>query len=490
MGVDGREPTHPGTESASQKSRYRHAGVGPCRQARLWDQKCAAPPEHRNVQRKKERGCLTRLHDSQQPTMHRCLFLTATLALLCCTATNADGHRYKVTLGWSQTWSLPANATDAVVSLWGAGGGGASTESCGAGGGSGAAVMGRAVGDASWGVDPSLVRWAVTVGQGGPALATPNRGGVAGNGGDTSVVATAPNGMELFRATAYGGGGAYAVVTGSRRGCKGGAGGGATSAAANTEPGGGNPAGAVDNSLTAAAMEGATVGDIKAGGAGAGYGYKYNVDTKPFTAGAPWTSPGRQWMGGPGILTDYGCYGWGGAAGFGGGGGDYQSGGAVVPPPANSGSGGGSAYVCPSGRTLSDSPGAAGGVIVEYTHPVSPVVALKSRTNYKYLTAHSYGGVSANAATVQAWERWAAIRLDDGKYAFRSYHGKYLKANPTDSVEATAAVVGNWEKFDVAELSAAVWQIKNYHGKYLVAAGDGFVHSTTDAAHLWEITFL
>ncbi|AVK76374.1 Fascin-like domain-containing protein [Pandoravirus kuranda] len=422
--------------------------------------------------------------------MNRYLFLAAALALLCCAATTADGHRYKVMLGWSQTWSLPANATNAVVTLWGAGGGGASTESCGAGGGSGAAIMGRAMGDASWGVDPSLVQWAVTVGQGGAALTTPNRGGVAGNGGDTSVVATAPNGTELFRATAYGGGGAYAVVSGSRRGCKGGAGGGAASAAANTEPGLGNPAGAADNSLTAAATQGATAGDIKAGGAGAGYGYQYNVDTKPFTAGAPWTSTGREWLGGPGILTDYGCYGWGGAAGFNGRGGDYQSGGAVFPPPANSGSGGGSAYVCPSGRTLSDSPGAAGGVIVEYTHPVSPVVALKSRTNYKYLTAHSHGGVSANAATVQAWERWTAIRFDDGKYAFRSYHGKYLKANPTDSVEATATAVGGWEKFDVAELSTTVWRIKNHYGKYLEVAPDGFVYSGTNADHLWEIVFL
>ncbi|QBZ81480.1 Fascin-like domain containing protein [Pandoravirus celtis] len=418
------------------------------------------------------------------------LFVLATLAaLLCCAATTVDGHRYSVLLGWSQTWSLPSNASNVVVSLWGGGGGAASTVSCGAGGGSGAAILARAAGDAQWDLDTALVQWALTVGQGGAPLATPNRGGVAGDGGSTTVVATAPNGTELFRATAYGGGGAYALVSTSRRGCKGGAGGGAASAAVGTDPGTGNPTGAADNNHLAAATQGALVGDIKAGGAGAGFGYKYNVDSQPFTAGAPWTSPGRQWLGGPGMHVEFGCTGWGGAAGFNGNGGNDQYG-VTVPPPANSGSGGGSAHVCRSERAFLDSPGAAGGVLIEYTHPVSPIIALRSSTTNKYLTAHSYGGVSASAATVQAWERWAAVRMDNGKYAFRSWQDKFLKANPTDSVEASSTTASTWEQFEIVLKGYNRWSLKNHYGKYVVAAADGFVLSTTDADHFWEIVYL
>ncbi|AGO82983.1 Fascin-like protein [Pandoravirus dulcis] len=418
------------------------------------------------------------------------LFVLATLAaLLCCAAPTVDGHRYSVLLGWSQTWSLPANATNVAVTLWGGGGGAASTESCGAGGGSGAAILARPAGDAQWGVDTAQVQWTLTVGEGGAPLATPNLGGLAGDGGSTTVVAAAPNGTELFRATAYGGGGAYALFSNNKRGCKGGAGGGSASAAVGTEPGAGNPKGAADNNPLAAATEGALVGDVKAGGAGAGYGYRYNVDSQPFTAGAPWTSPGRQWLGGPGTHVEFGCTGWGGAAGFNGNGGNDQDG-VTVPPPFASGSGGGSAHVCRSGRAFQDSRGAGGGVLIEYTHPMSPVVALRSSTNGKYLTAHSYSGVSANAATVQAWERWAAVRLDDGKYAFRSWQNKYLKANPTDSIEASAAVASTWEQFEVVLKGTDRWSLKNHYGKYVVAAADGFVLSTTDANHFWQIVYL
>lgn len=427
---------------------------------------------------RKERHCPARVQDPQQPTMHRCLLLlTAALALLCCAATTADGHRYKVALGWSQTWSPPANATDAVVTLWGAGGGGASTESCGAGGGSGAAIMGRAVGDASWGVDPSLVQWAVTIGQGGSALTTPNRGGQR-------------------RLHLGGGHGAQRHQTVSRRGLRR----RWRLFARHHEPavvprlppwafGQAAPRrGAVDDNPSAAPKEGAMIGDVKAGGAGAGGGYAYNTLSMTFTVGAGWTSPGRQWAGGQGQLV-IPCYGSGGAAGFNGNGGDSQT---AVPkaPLANSGSGGGSAHLCYPTRLYSDSNGAAGGVLVEYTHPVSPVVAFKSSVSGKYLTAHSYSGVSAAATAVQAWERWTAIRLDNGKYVFRSWQNKHLRANPTDSVDAGAAVADTWEQFEAIDKGGDRWSLKNHYGKYVVAAADGFVYSDVNADHVWQVVLL
>ncbi|AGO82984.1 Fascin-like protein [Pandoravirus dulcis] len=419
----------------------------------------------------------------------RCLpIFVALVALLGCATGPAHAHRYSVLMGTSQTWSAPANATDVVVSLWGGGGGGSSSGSCTAGGGSGSAVMYRAAGEANWPVPVDQVQWSVLVGGGGWGLNSPTYGGKAGNGGNTVVVATAPNGTELFRAAAYGGGGGYAVVSMDRRGCQGGAGGGAASGAAGTIPGAGNPQGAADDNPLAAPKEGATVGDVKAGGAGAGGGYLYNTQSMPFTVGAGWTSPGRQWAGGQGQLV-IPCYGSGGAAGFNGNGGDSQTA-LPKPPPANSGSGGGSAYLCYPTHLYSDSNGAAGGVLIEYTHPVSPVVALRSSASNKYLTAHSYSGVSAAATSVQAWERWTAIRLDSGKYIFRSWQNKYLKANPTDSVEASATVASTWEQFEVIEQAPDRWSLKNHYGKYVVAAADGFVLSTTDAGHYWTVVTL
>ncbi|AVK75303.1 Fascin-like protein [Pandoravirus quercus] len=420
--------------------------------------------------------------------MNRLAVFLALVALLGCAAGPAHGHRYSVLFRASQTWSLPSNATNVVVSLWGGGGGGSSTGFCTAGGGSGSAVMFRAAGDATWPVPVNQVQWSIVTGGGGWGLNSPTYGGAAGNGGNTVVVATAPNGTELFRAAAYGGGGGYSIITTTRRGCQGGAGGGATSGAIGTYPGGGSPRGAADDNPLAAPQEGATIGDVKAGGAGAGYGYAYDTLSMPFTVGAGWTSPNRQWAGGQGQVV-IPCYGSGGAAGFNGNGGDSQT---AVPksPPPNSGSGGGSAYLCYPTRLYADSNGAAGGALIEYTHPVSPVVGLRSSVSGKYLTAHSYSGVSAAATSIQAWEQWTAIRLDNGKYNFRSWQDKFLKANPTDSVEASSTTASTWEQFEVIEQAPDRWSLKNHYGKYVVAAADGFVLSTTDADHYWTVVTL
>ncbi|AVK75304.1 Fascin-like protein [Pandoravirus quercus] len=413
-------------------------------------------------------------------TMATSVLLALTL-LLACAAAPIHGHRQSVFLTSSQTWSPPANATNIVLTIWGGGGGAAANAQCGAGGGSGAAIINRPAGDATWGLSSNQIQWEIEIGHGGAGNPETDPEGLnrGGDGGATHVVARAPNGTVLFHATAYGGGGASAE---SATACRGGGGGGANSSAVGPLPGGGNPPGAADNSASAQPPQGAMIGDIKAGGAGAGHG------GSTFIVGANWTSPGRSWTGGSGTTT-VACASWGGAAGLGGNGGAGQTR-FEQRPGANSGAGGGSAYVCPPYRYYSDSPGGAGGVLIEYTHPVAPIVALRSSVSGKYLTAHSYGGVSANAVTAQAWERWASIRLDNGKYVFRSWQDKFLKANPTDSVEASSTTASTWEQFEAIDKGLGRWSLKNHYGKYVVAAADGFVLSTTDADHYWTVVTL
>nr|UMO78474.1 Fascin-like incomplete domain containing protein [Pandoravirus belohorizontensis] len=301
----------------------------------------------------------------------------AALCLMVAVPPAAALYHYTVFVPASQVWSAPPNATNVTVTLWG--GGGASTVNvyCGAGGGSGAAIIGRSTGSDAWGLPIQEVQWAITVGQGGaprdPGQYDPiYSGGTAGDGGATVVVATGPDSTELFRATAYGGGGAKVTDPNEERACQGGGGGGASSSAVGPVPGGGTPMGGVDNNPVGPPTEGAMVGDVKAGGAGAGYGFVGGDFVQPFNRGAGWTSPGRAWSGGSGHLT-VACYGWGGAAGFNGNGGNAVFTSATRPAP-NSGSGAGSCITCTNGFVYEegDATGAAGGVLIEYDHPVAP----------------------------------------------------------------------------------------------------------------------
>ncbi|BCU03916.1 fascin-like protein [Pandoravirus japonicus] len=428
------------------------------------------------------------------------LVLALVLAACCATPASAQ-HRQTFYIGWPTTWTAPVGAVNMTVSVWGGGGGASGTSRCAAGGGSGSAVINRAVGDLAWGIPATQVRWSVQIGAGGAGYSDPPRidvtYGQAGNGGMSTIVAKAPNGTELFRATAYGGGGALTMWY-SRTQCWGGAGGGANSSAVGAVPGSGIPSGGVDNNGTGLPTEGAMIGDIKAGGAGAGFGF-FNGDLHdPVLHGAPWTSPGQHWDGGWGYAyqdPDYGFgFARGGAAGFGGVGGGSQTEDQIREPPANSGSGGGSrvTYADQGYQKFYSAAGASGGATLDYALRMPPVLTFKSSASNKYLTAHSYSGVSANATVAQTWEKWFAIPLADGKYAFRSWQAKYLKANPTNSVEATATVVSTWEQFTPVDVNHALarWAFKTHHGTYLSAAPDGFVFCGTDPAHYWTISDL
>lgn len=426
--------------------------------------------------------------------------LLAALVLVACCAAPAGAQRYRYIVRSPHTWTAPVGAVNMTVSVWGAGGGASGTGLCAAGGGSGSAVINRPLGDLNMGIPASQIQWSFVVGKGGSGYYGSYQLDLvyaqAGDGGVSTVTAKAPNGTQLFRASGYGGGGAL-VMWNIRTGCWGGAGGGANSSAVGRMPGLGVPSGGTDEVAGAPPTEGAMVGDVKAGGAGAGFGFVDGNLENPILHGAPWSStPGWNWDGGWGYTTwspsDGFGFARGGAAGFFGPGGQAQTDYVTQDPPYNSGSGGGSRLAYPGMRyhIHYNAPGADGGAIVEYALRMPPVLTFKSSASNKYLTAHSYSGVSANATVAQTWEKWFAVPLADGKYAFRSWQGKYLKANPTKSVEATATAIGTWEQFTPVNVyhTLARWAFQTHHGTYLSAAPDGFVLCGTDPAHYWTIS--
>jgi hypothetical protein len=453
-------------------------------------------------------------------TTKNVLAMAMFVAALCCAA---DAYRYSVFLSESSVWAPPAGSSDISVTLWGAGGGGASTSVCGAGGGSGAAILNRTVGDAAWSVPPSSVDWVVVVGQGGAGLrAYSGTAGTAGNGGNTVLMALDANGTALFTATAYGGGGAYASFP-SRTQCHGGGGGGSLSAASGPTPGSGNPPGAADADPLAGAVQGATVGDVKAGGAGAGYGYNGGNLEQPFIQGAPWTSPGRDWPGGTGVnfVVNGRCISWGGAAGFNGKGGRGAMAGSLTEaPPANSGSGGGSGTVCPPGGADSlDMTGAAGGIIIEYNHPIAPTpsntpspsvtpsrtpspsvtpsstpqplsqyVTFVSPITGRHLTAQDNGAVASLWVNPTIKEKWTVTRLANGKYTVRAHNGRYLSAHaasPDGYVRCESTSVGAAEQWTMLIAPGNEWTFKSTYNTYMGTTSGGTIYLNNVASLYW-----
>ncbi|ATE82255.1 Fascin-like incomplete domain containing protein [Pandoravirus salinus] len=450
---------------------------------------------------------------------------TVFLALCCFLAGAADAYRYSVMVETSQLWAAPVGATNISVTLWGAGGGSSTSRYCGASGGSGAAVIDRSSGSDAWDVPASDVQWTIVVGEGGAGLPSgigyEYSGGTAGDGGASVVVATAPNGTELFRAAAYGGGGGKSTGIGEERACQGGGGGGEASSAVGPVPGGGQPSGGADNNSVGPPAQGAMAGDVKAGGAGAGYGFEMGDVFAPFTRGADWVSPGRSWPGGHGDATTA-CSAWGGAAGYNGHGGWRQ---ASTPqyPPANSGSGAGSATVCVfdlrPNKYYEDMAGAAGGVIMAYDHPVGPtpsaspsrsaspspsrtpsvsptpsaqpwsqLVTLVSPISGRQLTPQDDGSVKSLWVGASYKEKWTVARLPNGKYTFRAFNGRYLGANPGGWTRADATAVGSWEQWDVLINDGNRWTLKSIHGTYMGTTAAGVVYLNSNADLYWTKT--
>jgi hypothetical protein len=466
--------------------------------------------------------------------MHQCRSDTLKallLALFCVNLHVANAYRYSVFVGGSTTWTAPSGATDISLTLWGGGGGGASTRYCGASGGSSATILNRTVNVAQWGIPIQNIQWTISVGQGGEGYSNiyenPNIGGEAGNGGETTVVAAAPNGTELYRATAYGGGGASAPTIDSRTACQGGAGGGASSSAIGPIPGAGNPPGAYDGNALAPPPQGALVGDIKAGGAGAGYGFADgNVDA-PFTKGADWSIPGRFFPGGSNSTYAMTCYSWGGpmgnawggAAGYNGKGGAGQNSPVVDYTPANSGSGGGSSVICDGLKKYQDMAGGSGGVTIEYSHPLDPS-ATPTRTptrtpsptpsvtpspssqpltqtgvwfispiNVKNLTPQDDGSVASLWYEPSYHSKWTVTRLSNGKYTFRStYKNCYLTAHaasPDGYVRCESATAGTNGQWTILIGPENNWTFKSVHNTYMGTTFGGVIYLNQNSGLYW-----
>ncbi|AVK75288.1 Fascin-like incomplete domain containing protein [Pandoravirus quercus] len=449
------------------------------------------------------------------------------LLVLCGLAPAVDAYRYTVFVQESRPWAPPANATNIMVTLWGGGGGSATTLYCGAGGGGGATILGRAVDSSGWPVSVDGASWVLTVGRGGLPPAPGFTQAVSGNGGATSVAVVAPGGAVLFNATAYGGGGGSASSAVERDGCQGGAGGGEASSAVGPVPGSGNPSGGADDDRLAPSKEGAQVGDVKAGSAGAGYGHVAGNTDQPFRTGAGWHAAGRTWAGGEGRWSA-GCRSWGGGAAYNGAGGpglNNALGPDVFPrlPPASSGSGAGSAEACVIYKTGYDAPGADGGIIIEYDHPLGPspsasptpsrtaspsptrsptpsvsptpsaqplsqLITLVSPISGRQLTPQDDGSVKSLWVGASYKEKWTVARLPSGKYTFRGFNGKYLGANPGGWVRAEVTSVGSWEQWDVVINAGNQWTLKSVHGTYMGTTAAGVIYLNDNASLYWTKT--
>lgn len=450
--------------------------------------------------------------------------IAAVVVFFCLTLATTDAYRYTVFVQESRAWAPPANAANVTVTLWGAGGGSSTTAYCGAGGGGGATIIGRAVDPAGWPVSVDGASWVLTVGRGGLPPPPGSLQAVAGNGGATSIAVMAPGGVVLFNATAYGGGGGNSSSAVSRDGCQGGAGGGEASSAVGPVPGGGNPSGGADDDPLAPPKEGAQVGDVKAGSAGAGYGHVAGNPDQPFRNGAGWSTAGRAWAGGQGRWS-VGCRSWGGGAAYNGDGGpgvNSALGPSALPrlPPASSGSGAGSAEACVMYKTGHDAPGADGGIIIEYDHPVGPspspsptpsmtpspsatrsptpsvsptpsaqplsqLVTLVSPISGKQLTPQDDGGVASLWYGASYKEKWTVARLPNGKYTFRGFNNRYLGANPGGWARAEATSVGSWEQWDVIINAGDQWTLKSVHGTYMGTTVAGVIYLNDNAALYW-----
>jgi len=113
---------------------------------------------------------------------------------------------------------------------------------------------------------------------------------------------------------------------------------------------------------------------------------------------------------------------------------------------------------------------------------VDLLISIKTK-NGTFICAQDNGTVDTQKQ-VGPWEKWSVISHNDGRFSFKSAHGKYLRAEPvrigipTDKipspflVEPIAKVdqadkIDFWEKFEVVDHGNDVYSFKTHHGTYL-----------------------
>jgi hypothetical protein len=382
-------------------------------------------------------------------------------------------------------WTMPRTASNVKVTLYGGGGGSAITLDCAAGGGSGGAIANRTVNVAPWTGYMCLdaVTWNITIGAGGAPGTN-----LGGNGGATSIVATAPNGTELFRVTAYGGGGAQASGI-----CCGGGGAGSDGSATNVGGGAGNPEG--PGGCYMPPVQGTEAGDFKAGGTGL---YVNREALPPTLNGAGWNGLGVNWGSTRGYWDGY-CISAAGAAGFGGKGGNGDEVSDPVDAAPNSGAGGGTVFSCNYPGNPVEGWGGSGGATIAFDYTaVSPSPSpppstmtsnLKAVPNLKWLTAQANGVAVANVTTAGTNEAFQFVKQSNGKWTVRNTgRNKYMTVTAT-GVTVSSTTAGVSEQFDLAVDGANrnMWTIKSSAGTYLAADSNGAVLAATKP-YVWVAT--
>lgn len=105
-----------------------------------------------------------------------------------------------------------------------------------------------------------------------------------------------------------------------------------------------------------------------------------------------------------------------------------------------------------------------------------------------YLCAEPDGRVVADRTAAGPWEAWDVERLDGGRVAFKSAHGKYLCAEPDGSVVANRDERRSWETWEAVTGEQQRSGFKSAHGRFLVAeeGGGGVVRANRTGCGPWE----
>ncbi len=269
------------------------------------------------------------------------------------------------------SWTAPADATAAVVTVNGAAGGGAADPNASAPGGWGGSVT------ASITLSPGTTYAVMVGGRGGDSPGTlPGGSGGAGGGGQGGTVVFAP-----YKVGGGGGGGASGLADGDGWLVLAGGGGGAFCGGGIYVVSGGAGGGPVGGSDPANGAGGG--GTQMAGGAGGSAIGTVGGDGAALAGGAGWSTMNSTWTGDP-VRGGVGSGGGGGGGGwFGGGGGSGYSG----------SGGGGSSHVTASATSVSSLQGVHpgdGSVVITYGTGSAPVWNPPTPAHALVGTAFSY----------------------------------------------------------------------------------------------------
>lgn len=98
------------------------------------------------------------------------------------------------------------------------------------------------------------------------------------------------------------------------------------------------------------------------------------------------------------------------------------------------------------------------------------------------------GLITADRLNPFAEEEFEPLKLDDGRWAFKSSNGYWLSAQQNGKLYANRTKVQGWESFELYIQSDGRFSLKTDHGKFVCAEGGGGREVIADrsAANAWE----